>query len=148
MPPAFAEAIDKMVRLMERLKGSEERPWDQYGQAPKKGVYVLYESGKPIYVGRSNRMPARIRQHGAESSDRYSATFAFKLLRQSLDEPEGTAGEIELTYPDEYGEQRERVRGMTFRAVPVTDQLEQTLFEIYAILEMRTYPKYNDFNTH
>ena len=37
---------------------------------------------------------------------------------------------------------------MTFRAIPVTDQLEQTLFEIYAILELGTISKYNDFDTH
>ena len=38
---------------------------------------------------------------------------------------------------------------MTFRAVSIPDQLEQTLFEIYAILELLgTNPKYNDFGTH
>ena len=37
---------------------------------------------------------------------------------------------------------------MTFRAVPITDQLEQALFEIYAIIKMGTAPKYNDFRTH
>ena len=37
---------------------------------------------------------------------------------------------------------------MTFRRVKITDQLEQTLFEIYSILELGTYPQYNDFDTH
>ena len=37
---------------------------------------------------------------------------------------------------------------MTFRAVVITDQLKQTLFETYAIIEMGTARKYNDFETH
>ena len=43
--------------------------------------------------------------------------------------------------------QRERVRAMTLRGLPgticrfsITDQLEQTLFEVYAIIEMGTAP--------
>ena len=38
-----------------------------------------------------------------------------------------------------------RVRAITFRAVAITNQLEQTLFETYPIIEMGTAPKYNDF---
>ncbi len=133
---------------MDQLKGSEERRWDEYGDAPHKGVYVLYENSHPIYVGRSNNMRNRIREHGADSSDRYSATFAFKLLRQALNNPEGRAEDIERAHRDEYRQQRERVRAMTFQAVEITDQLEQTLFETYAINDMCTAPQYNDFETH
>ena len=111
-------------------------------------MYVLYERGEPIYVGRSNRMRDRIREHGADGSDRYSATFAFKLLREKLGEPEGTAKEIAEAHSEEFRRQRERVRAMTFRAVPIEDQLEQHLFETYTILELGTYPEYNDFDTH
>lgn len=145
---SFWEAIEKMQPLMKDLKRDEERSWADYKEAPQEGVYVLYEGGKPIYVGRSNRMPERLREHGAESSDRYSASFAFKLLREALKNPEGTAGKIEGTYREEFRRQRERVRAMTFRAVEIPSQLEQALFETYAILEMGTAPRYNDFQTH
>ena len=111
-------------------------------------MYVFYKRGGPIYVGRSNRMRDRIREHGADSSDRHSATFAFKLLRKELGDPRGAAKDIEKAHSAEFGEQRKRVRAMTFRAVPIKDQLEQILFEIYAILELGTCPKYNDFDTH
>ena len=111
-------------------------------------MYVFYENGEPIYVGRSNTMRSRIREHGAESSDRHSATFAFKLLREVLNDPKGRAEDIENAHKEEYRRQRERVRAMTFRAVSITDQLEQTLFEIYTVIEMGTAPKYNDFETH
>ena len=130
------------------LQNSKERYWEEHRKAPPKGVYVLYENDKPIYVGRSNDMTRRIREHGAESSNRNSATFALKLLRESLNDPEGTSAHIEKAYIEEYRQQRKRVRAMPFRAVSIPDQLEQTLFEIYCVLEMGTAPRYNDFMTH
>ena len=148
MTKRFWEAIDKMRTLMEELQNEKRYKWDEYKEAPRRGVYVFYENGKPIYVGRSNNMSRRIREHGAESSARYSATFAFKLLRKALKCPKGSRSQIEKDYMDEYRQQRERVRAMTFRAVSVSGQLEQTLFETYAVLEMGTAPRYNDFKTH
>ena len=148
MTTTFWEAIDKMKSLMDDLESSKEWWWGNYNQAPQSGVYVLYENGKPIYVGRSNSMRSRIRDHGADSSDRHSATFAFRLLREMLNEPKGRAEDIEKAHREEYRQQRERVRKMTFRAVSISDQLEQTLFEIYAIIEKETASKYNDFDTH
>ena len=148
MAKDFWRAVEKMKPLMDKLKGTREFRWDEYGEAPQRGVYVLYENGEAIYVGRSNTMGRRIREHGADSSDRHSATFAFRLLRGELNDPKGTAQDIEETYREEYRWQRERVRAMTFKAVSIPDQLEQTLFEIYAILEMGTAPEYNDFETH
>lgn len=148
MPGTFWDAAEKLRPLMRDLRSGAERKWDDYGEAPQKGVYVLYERGEATYVGRSNRMRDRLRSHGADSSDRYGATFAFKLLREKLHEPEGTAADIEEAYGGEFRRQRERVRAMTFRAVAIDDQLEQHLFETYAILELGTYPEHNDFDTH
>ena len=36
---------------------------------------------------------------------------------------------------------------MDVRVVEVADQVEQTIFEIYAILALNTTPKYNEFRT-
>ena len=148
MTSPFWRTAQQMRPLMDKLASSEERPWSEYREAPTKGVYVFYECARPIYVGRSNRVRARLREHGADSSGRHSATFALKLLRKKLDGPAGTAKEIVERHGREYRSQRERVRAMTFRAVSVEDQLLQTLFETYAILELGTYPEYNDFDTH
>ncbi len=149
MNVAFQEAVERMNPIMEILLNSEELTWEGRRGAPQQGVYVLYEDGNPIYVGRSNRMRNRIREHGADSSDRHSATFALKLLRLELNEPEGNTEDFVNAHEEEYRQQRERVRAMTFRAVEITDQLEQTLFEIYAILIFGTHHiGHNDFDTH
>ncbi|MCY4393167.1 MAG: hypothetical protein OXE43_14130 [Chloroflexi bacterium] len=148
MSGEFARAADKMKVFMAELDASERRQWSDYSKAPWQGVYVLYENGEPTYVGRSNKMRDRIRRHGADSSDRHGATFAFKLLKRSLGESALTDPEIEQRHGQEFRKRRETVRGMTFQAVAIEDQLEQTLFEVYAILEKRTYPHHNDFKTH
>ena len=89
MNNAFQGAIGNLKPLMDKLKGSEEHEWSDYRLAPEKGVYVFYKNGDPIYVGRSNNVRERIRKHGADSSDRHSATFAFKLLREALSQTGG-----------------------------------------------------------
>ncbi|MDE2823295.1 MAG: GIY-YIG nuclease family protein [Chloroflexota bacterium] len=105
MAKDFWRAVEKMKLLMDKLKDTREFKYDEYGEAPQKGVYVLYENGKATYVGRSNTMRRRIREHGADNSDRYSATFAFRLLRRELNDPKGTAQDIQETYREEYRQQ-------------------------------------------
>lgn len=149
MNQEFQKAAERMELMMDRLRNSDELSWGNCRGAPKQGVYVLYEGGKPVYVGPSNRLRDRIREHGADSSDRHSATFAVKLLRKKLNQPKGKAADLVKDNAEEYRKQRMRVRNMTFRAVEIKGQLEQTLFEVYAILEFRTHDLgYNDFDTH
>ena len=47
-----------------------------------RGVYVFYENGKPIYVGRANNIRKRIQWHTRESSGSESASFAFNLAKK------------------------------------------------------------------
>ena len=78
-----------------------------------------------------------------------SATFAFKLLLEEIGEQSDlTRKQIQDLYPQEYRCQRDRVRRMEVRVVEITDQVEQTLFEIYAVLELGTAPLYNTFETY
>ena len=146
MNPVFQNAVGNMCGFMDALKLAEEHTWNDRRKAPKAGVYVFYENGKPIYVGRSNNIPQRISSHG--SASRHSATFALKLLRERLKGLKGTAKDIEENHGEEYRREKDRVRSMTFRAVAISNQLEQTLFEVYAILELDTLDKFNDFDTH
>ena len=83
-------------------------------------MYVFFENGEPVYVVWSNKMRSRTREHGSDSSDRNSATFGFRLLREELNDPQGRAEDIENVHKDEYRQHRERVRDMTFRAVSIT----------------------------
>ena len=69
MNPDFQKIIDQMDPLLKELKTSSPHTIeDGLRNLPRKGVCAFYENGKAIYVGRSNRIRDRIREHGAESS--------------------------------------------------------------------------------
>ena len=81
--------LGQMPKLLSRLKSQTPRTiwcplrkrW-QLEDIPKKGVYVFYCKGKPVYVGRSDQVADRIKSHGTGSkSGSASATFAVILTR-------------------------------------------------------------------
>ena len=151
MKAEFRAIIDQMEPLLSRLRCSYPQTWDNLRSLPQQGVYVFYENDEPIYTGRSRRMPQRVREHGGASSRHESATFAFKLFREAIGEPEGhtskyTRKELQDQFPEEYGSQRQRVRSMRIRAVEINDPLVQTVFEIYAVIALGT-TRYNTFQT-
>jgi hypothetical protein len=113
---------------------------------------VFYENGKPIYVGRSKNLRQRFRQHRHQSSGHNSATFAFMIARLDA-EKEGV--NIKRTREDLqndpvfspiFSKTKKRVSEMLIRVLPMDDPIEQTLFEVYAALELNT--EYNNWETH
>ena len=151
MNAEFQAIIDQLEPLLTTLRCCAPVTWDNLGSLPQQGVYVFYENDRPIYTGRSRRIPQRIREHGGASSRHESATFAFKLFREAIGEPEGhsskyTRKELQDQHPEEYANQRQRVRSMRIRAVGISDPLVQTVFEIYAVIELGT-TSYNKFHT-
>ena len=143
----FQDIISRMEPLLEELQSSRLYTRTDLRGVPKYGVYVFYEDESPIYVGRSNNIPHRIKGHGASSSRHYTATFAFKLYREAIGGPLGTRQQVQALDPAEYEGQRQRVRSMAIRAVEITDQRVQTAFETYAVLALGT-TRYNTVETH
>ncbi len=153
----MSETFDKIVAQMEPLLKTllSEPPLDraELRNIPKRGIYVLHEGGEPIYVGRSNNIPQRLRQHGNDSSRNESATFAYKLSLDATGDPGGhTPGKTRKTrerdpeFAEEYQKQRKRVSNMLVRVAGIEDQATQSVFEIYAILVLGT-ERYNKFHT-
>ena len=161
-PQVWEDAVDKMPVLLCKLKSDTLRHRDDMGKLPERGIYVFYEGGKPIYVGRTNRMKRRVREHGSQSATK-AATFAYLVAKREL-EVKGVAPEAKpgkpssrITkadvdkYPGIISAARERVGKMQFRVVEITDPIEQTLFEVYAAVQLRTTREqggYNDFENH
>ena len=152
MNPDFQKIIDQMDPLLEELiTSSPHTIEDGPRNLPRKGVYAFYENGKAIYVGRSNRIGDRIREHGAESSRHGSATFAYKLMLEEVGEQgshssKSSRQDLQKKYENKYKGQRKRIREMEVRGVTIEDQKVQAVFEIYAILALGT-TKYNSFQT-
>ena len=151
MRPEFQKIAAKMEPLLEKLQASPKLTLDQLKSIPDKGGYVFYECDKPIYVGRSNNLGRRIREHSADSSKNESATFALKLLRKQLGNPGGhspkySRKKIVECFKDKFAEQRNRVRDMQFQVIPIECQRVQYVFEAYAIISLGT-TEYNSFVT-
>jgi hypothetical protein len=119
---------------------------------PESGIYVFYDGGVPIYVGRSDRMRKRLMNHGMPSSDHNKATFAFILAvenaqRRGIDTslPRATLQHVP-EFRVLYTLAKERVSKMEIRVIEVHDPIGQTVFEVYAALALAT--PYNKFENH
>lgn len=149
----FDSVVAKMPQLLQLLQDCTPLLRRSLTSLPARGVYVFYENGTPVYVGRSNHLRKRILTHGRPSSQHNAATFAFILAKE-----EATKRSLTVSAPGRLGMQndpvfsqlylsaKDRVGRMQIRVIEVSDPIEQTLFEVYAALTLNT--PYNDFQTH
>ena len=155
MHPRFSQLIETLDPSLERLiamlpvkSGTVPR------NAPRSGIYLFTESGRHLYVGRSNRLGSRVRRHGAEASRHNVASFAFQLARRETGQteasyrPEGSRAALsqEPGFTKAFSDAKARVRGMDVRFVEETDQLRQAFLEMYVHIALDT--PFNDFDTH
>lgn len=118
------------------------------------GVYLFSEEGRHLYVGRSDRLRARLQEHSRPSSPHSRAPFAFRLAREATGRTQATydinGSRSELAkdpaFSERFREEKERVRRMEIRFVEERDPLRQALLEIYVAVALRT--PYNVFETH
>ena len=153
----FWDAIEKMHGYMDALGRSQavgmyttaERKALR-GKLPyKKGVYVLYESGKPMYVGRSDKLADRLLDHGRPSSRSETASFAFNLARGQYPGADTMSRENlqeDGQFQRLFDGAKERVRKMEVRGVQVASPIEQTILEVYLHLKLGT--PFNSFENH
>ncbi len=155
MNERFKKLTDRMPSRLQSLLEQPPIAIDDIGitQVPQKGVYIFFEDNKPIYVGRSNRLKERLREHSQRGSDRYSATLAFRIAKKSVSairiKGKKQTNEQLMKNSDfvkEFVAAKERISRAKIRFVEVEDQIEQAMFEIYAHLELGT--ELNDFTNH
>ena len=149
----FDEVIGKLPIFLNRLRSSPALNRNSLGRVPKSGIYAFYEEEIPIYVGRSNRLRERLFEHSRPSSTHNSSTFAFNLAveeakKQGFDLPLMPRETLQHDpqFRELYSRAKERVSRMDIRVVEVTDPIDQTVFEVYAALELET--PYNTFENH
>ena len=152
MNERFKKLIDRMPSQLQLLLEQPLIVIDEIGitQVPQKGVYVFFEDNKPIYVGRSNRLKKRLKEHSQRSSDHYSATLAFRIAKQNTSTLQKKQTNEQLMKNRDFVEGFEAAKGRIARTkirfIEIEDQIEQALFEIYASLALGT--ELNDFGTH
>lgn len=150
MSPEFRQAIEALYPTFERLMKSA--PYARGGALPKRGVYLFSENGTPLYVGRSNNIPQRRRQHTLPCSQINQAALATLLARDETKRPvdyrKGARARLleNQEFMDAFRKAKERVGAMEFRAVEECDQTRQALLQVYCAITLRT--PLNDFGTH
>lgn len=155
----FNEITSKMPHYLRELEScqvigmetrQERRSLGSKLPAANSGIYVLYEDGKPIYAGRSDRLKERLLEHGQPSGWSESATFAFILAKESFGDAAGSMSREELQkdpgFKQLFTDAKSRVKKMGVRVVGIQDPIEQTIFEVYAHLALKT--PYNSFENH
>ncbi|MYC34746.1 MAG: hypothetical protein F4X64_16405 [Chloroflexi bacterium] len=159
---------ERMPELLKELRCSDLLRRDSRGwlpkDLPKKGVYVFYGHhkfrgpDKPIYVGRTDRVHDRLREHGQHKATHNKATFAFILAEEEAAKCEIVRGsrsrndfQNDMEFKPFFYAAKMRIRDMDFRVVEIPDPIEQAVFEVYAALVLETtVPQggYNDFSNH
>jgi len=122
---------------------------------PRKGVYLLSEGDKHLYVGRSNSIKGRIGRHSRPGATHRMASFAFRLAREATGRMKATykkgEGSRSALMEDEkfveaFNAAKARIRKMNLRFVEENDPVRQALLEIYVAVVLNT--PYNDFDNH
>ncbi len=121
-----------------------------------RGVYLFTEPGTGhLYVGRSNRLLARYKNHWMPKKTDREAAFAFRLARHVTGRLKATykAGEgsrkalaADPDFKQAFDEAKVRVKAMEYRWVEEGDPLTQCLLEVYVAVSLAT--PFNDFDTH
>ena len=153
MNTKFNDIIYSLPELYERLVNYNQIYRNNLVRIPKSGIYVFYENGIPMFVGRTNSMKDRIITQGRPGSNHNAAPLAFLMARKAAEENDidvtgRTRGELEKDpiFNDLFIKSKIRVSKMSIRLVLIEDQITQAIFQIYASMELNT--PYNDFKTH
>lgn len=152
MNERFAKIVAQIPSLFDALAKSE--PLIEKGGASlkgKAGVYAFFENERPVHVGRTRNLRGRLRGHITRSH--YSASFAFKRARRTLNvnatyKSEGGRDALvkDATFGPEFERQIACVKAMDVRFVEVPDPVTQYLLELYAHMEWGL--ALDEFDTH
>ena len=147
--PNFGAICKRLPLLLSQLlECAPQSPSDPLPN--KRVVYLFIESNEHLYVGRTNRLAQRYREHHRGKSN--DAPFAFKLARYASCNTVTKGGktrkalEADPEFATAFLAAKERVRAMQFRWVEVQDANTQCLLEIYATIALNA--RHNDFENH
>lgn len=111
------------------------------------GCYVLIENSKPIYVGISRSVLARLRQHFIGKTH-FNASLVYAIAQRRRP-TKGKRSEVmnALEFKEEFASAQSYLRSLQVSFVQIDNPLELYLFEAYAAIELGTH-EWNTFRTH
>jgi predicted GIY-YIG superfamily endonuclease len=156
MDAKFLSHVEALKPQLERLLGMQPvTPLTMPKDMPLKGVYLLSDGEKPLYVGRSNTVKKRIGRHSRPSATHKMASFAFRIARKktgnmtpTYKKGEGSRDALmnDAKFVAAFEDAKARIRKMNLRFVEEADPVRQALLEIYVAIALDT--PYNEFDNH
>jgi len=155
MDVAFKKVIDSLEPKFRELQEMSPVKIDRLPKSlPKSGIYLFSEGKKYLYVGRTNNIRRRLRNHTRLSGKHNQATFAFRIARERTGKTKaayssnGSRSSLQndSNFNAEFDAAKSRVAQMDIRFIEETDSIRQALLEIYIATVLKT--PYNDFDNH
>lgn len=151
MHPNFASLAENLHALFEALTACEPHTGRERlpHTVPCCAVYLFSEQGEHFYVGRTDRLRSRHKEHWSGRAN--DAPFAFKLARHATGytqkgKPTRSELEANLDFQQAFLAAKHRVACMEFRWVEEADPNRQCLLEFYTTVALKA--RYNDFINH
>jgi len=151
----FRELAESLAPKFERLLAQVPVKYQALPRnLPQRGIYLFSEGPAHLYVGRSNNLRQRLRDHCSLSGDHFTATFAFLLARHQTGQIRATYKPVnsraallqQPAFREAFEHTKRRIAQMDIRYVEEDDPIRQALLEIHVAVVLRT--PYNDFSTH
>jgi predicted GIY-YIG superfamily endonuclease len=116
-----------------------------------RGCYVLLDNGKPVYVGISRHVIARLMEH-VRGADHFTATLAYRIAKARRPHKKTAADAMkDEAFHSEFSDARTHLLTLHVAFVEIDNPLELYLFEPYCALEFDTGFEaggWNTFDTH
>lgn len=160
MSGRFEVHCAEVRRLFDALMRAPKHAADRLPpDLPRAGIYLFWEQepGQPTptpkYVGRSRRLPDRVRNHSKAAATFRQASFAVLIARKETGlsatyRPAGSRKDLVTTDPRferAFAEAKARIGRMQVQVVSVEDPIQQALLEMYVAVELGT--EFNSFET-
>lgn len=111
------------------------------------GCYVLIENGKPIYVGISRTVLARLRQH-VRGTTHFDASLAYRIAARRMPRGHTRAKAMEAEdFKAQFAAAKEYLRNLNVAYVKIINPLALYVFEPYCAMRFDT-SMWNNFETH
>lgn len=155
MDPRFKDLVEGLELKFQRLAAMEPVRISSLPKVmPDRGIYLFSEGERHLYVGRTNRLRQRLRDHARAGSPQNSATFAFRMARHETGQTKATytsrgsrkALEVDGAFGPVFIAAKLRLSSMEIRFVEEQDPLRQALLEMYTAVVLQT--PFNDFENH
>lgn len=111
------------------------------------GCYVLIDQGRPIYVGISRTVFARLRQHVMGKSH-FDASLAYRIATQRAPHSM-TRGQAmqDQGFQTAFANAKSYLRSLQVATIDISNPVELYVFEVCAAMELQT-STWNTFRTH